>query len=659
LTPQAGASHADHSAITESSVPLLDAGATDPTSDEGDAALSIDSGEADQSATSEDPATTPEANDTEPTFDGDALGSAVPIGGIDPSSGAASGPFDGGDADPSANPEDPGAWLSQHLHMLHRLAADYHNDGLLLVRFLDVDAETGEESILTDWLKYEDFDVLAGMGHFEKANVNTPKRMVSAIMELTAGERRHVSAPLAVMDYNLSAGSWGDSDYIVAVLGVVAHLEGVADYNDQLPLHPDYVLGCGDQVQAFFLLDEPATVAEAEPVAAAVRDFAKCRPTIVDVAHGWWVPGTVRWRVKGPEPVQVIKSWDGASRTSLADLRAALGLPEPKVPSATVALTKQQWDVEDDEEEFEADPWPKSLGAAAFHGLAGEFVDTVFPHSEADQAALLLQFLTPFGNAIGRDPHALVEDHHHAGNLFVAIVGASGTSRKGTSWGRSYDVYKRADPDWAGHCIMNGLSTGEGLIHQVRDPIEKRERVKGKEEGDQDSYQTVVIDNGVDDKRLLVVEPELARTFRVMTRDGNTLSAVMRMAWDGADPPSGPRRARRWLRQPVPVRLRTAFEVPAGGRGIGEGRPGEAGREAAQRARDRAQDRPRAARRRGARAVGGDVPRAVAGPARPSRRRDSSCRSPGAPAVSDLRLAGWVEQGADRAPRSGARGVAL
>jgi hypothetical protein len=160
-------------------------------------------------------------------------------------------------------------------------------------------------------------------------------------------------------------------------------------------------------------------------------------------------------------------------------------------------------------------------------------VDTIFPHSEADEAALLLQFLTAFGNAVGRDPHALVEDHRHAGNLFVAIVGASGTSRKGTSWSRSSELYKRADPAWARHCIMNGLSTGEGLIHQVRDPIEKRERVKGKEEGDEDSYQTVVVDDGVEDKRLLVVEPELGRTFRVMTRDGNTLSAVMRMAWDG------------------------------------------------------------------------------------------------------------------------------
>jgi hypothetical protein len=135
-------------------------------------------------------------------------------------------------------------------------------------------------------------------------------------------------------------------------------------------------------------------VAEAEPVAKAVRDFAKCCPTTVDLAHSWWVPGTVRWSVKGLEPVQVIKPWDGESRTSLADLRAALGLPEPKAPTATVGgsviPTKQQWDVEEDEEEeeeeeFKADPWPKPLGAAAFHGLAGEFVETVFPHSEAER----------------------------------------------------------------------------------------------------------------------------------------------------------------------------------------------------------------------------------------------------------------------------------
>ena len=49
--------------------------------------------------------------------------------------------------------------------------------------------------------------------------------------------------------------------------------------------------------------------------------------------------------------------------------------------------------------------WPASLAADAFHGLAGTFVRTVEPHSEADPAALLLQFLVAFGSAAGREPH--------------------------------------------------------------------------------------------------------------------------------------------------------------------------------------------------------------------------------------------------------------
>jgi hypothetical protein len=42
----------------------------------------------------------------------------------------------------------------------------------------------------------------------------------------------------------------------------------------------------------------------------------------------------------------------------------------------------------------------------------------------------------------------------------------------------------------------------------------------------------VVEDAGIQDKRLLVVEPELGSTLRVIGREGNTLSPVIRQAWD-------------------------------------------------------------------------------------------------------------------------------
>jgi hypothetical protein len=45
----------------------------------------------------------------------------------------------------------------------------------------------------------------------------------------------------------------------------------------------------------------------------------------------------------------------------------------------------------------------------------------------------------------------------------------------------------------------------------------------------------MVVDEGVADKRLLALAPEFGRVLRVMARDGNTLSAVLREAWDGGD----------------------------------------------------------------------------------------------------------------------------
>ena len=37
-----------------------------------------------------------------------------------------------------------------------------------------------------------------------------------------------------------------------------------------------------------------------------------------------------------------------------------------------------------------------------------------------------------------------------------------------------------------------------------------------------------IVDPGIEDKRLWVVESEFATTLRVMQRDGNTLTAIVR-----------------------------------------------------------------------------------------------------------------------------------
>jgi hypothetical protein len=123
--------------------------------------------------------------------------------------------------------------------------------------------------------------------------------------------------------------------------------------------------------------------------------------------------------------------------------------------------------------------WPV-MANAAYHGLAGNVVKTIEPHSEADPFALLIQFLTLAGNVFGREPFRQVESDHHHTNLFSVLVGTSSKGRKGTSFSRVRAVAKHADEIWAGDRIKGGLSSGEGLINEVRD---ERQEWDKKENG--------------------------------------------------------------------------------------------------------------------------------------------------------------------------------
>lgn len=46
--------------------------------------------------------------------------------------------------------------------------------------------------------------------------------------------------------------------------------------------------------------------------------------------------------------------------------------------------------------------WPAAPQAAVYHGLAGEIVSTIAPHTEADPVTILSQLLVAFGAAVGR-----------------------------------------------------------------------------------------------------------------------------------------------------------------------------------------------------------------------------------------------------------------
>jgi len=149
---------------------------------------------------------------------------------------------------------------------------------------------------------------------------------------------------------------------------------------------------------------------------------------------------------------------------------------------------------------------PPSLPDSALYGTVGEIVRRILPHTEADPAALYAQLLCGLGNLIGPSPYFLADGSRHRTNLFTIICGRTAKARKGTSWAQAKNILDVVDSQWFANRVETGIVSGEGIT-QVFD------------------------DDG--DKRLLLVEGEFAQVLQVMKREGNTVSVLLRQAWDG------------------------------------------------------------------------------------------------------------------------------
>lgn len=147
-----------------------------------------------------------------------------------------------------------------------------------------------------------------------------------------------------------------------------------------------------------------------------------------------------------------------------------------------------------------------SLPDAALYGPAGEIVRRILPHTEADPAALYAQLLVGLGNLIGPSPYFVADGSRHRANLFAIICGRTAKARKGTSWAQVRNILDEVDAIWLSMRVKSGIVSGEGITQVF--------------EGD-------------DDKRLLLQEGEFAQVLQVMKREGNTVSVLLRQAWDG------------------------------------------------------------------------------------------------------------------------------
>ena len=88
------------------------------------------------------------------------------------------------------------------------------------------------------------------------------------------------------------------------------------------------------------------------------------------------------------------------------------------------------------------------LASYAFHGLAGDVVRTVDPHTESDPMATLINFLVAYGNIIGDSAHFVAGAKKHPARIFAVVVGASGKGRKGTSITPIRLLFQAIEPEW-------------------------------------------------------------------------------------------------------------------------------------------------------------------------------------------------------------------
>lgn len=177
-------------------------------------------------------------------------------------------------------------------------------------------------------------------------------------------------------------------------------------------------------------------------------------------------------------------------------------------------------------------PWP-TLASEALYGLPGNIVRSIDPFTEADPVSVLIHLLVAFGNVIGSGAHAAVQDDLHPARIFAVVIGESSKGRKGTSWSTPRELFRRVDCRWAEDRIRSGLSSGEGLIYHVRDELKKT--IPVKKGGRIIDYEEEIIDSGESDKRLLCIESEFSSMLKIMGREGNSLSGVVRQAWDSGN----------------------------------------------------------------------------------------------------------------------------
>ncbi len=194
--------------------------------------------------------------------------------------------------------------------------------------------------------------------------------------------------------------------------------------------------------------------------------------------------------------------WQKRRASMIADMNAAKSMPTDNGDDADVPTLS-----------------PPTATPAMFYGLAGEVGRAAANGTEVNPVAAMGYYMTMVSAAIGRDLYLAVGNTFHHCRLFACHVGRTSRGRKGDAQGAGRRIRSAIDNvfEELGHHHSGGLSSREGLAGAIQDP-------KGED-----------AESGTLDKRLFVVESEFSNTLAQGKREGNTLTAALRDAWDGSD----------------------------------------------------------------------------------------------------------------------------
>jgi len=161
------------------------------------------------------------------------------------------------------------------------------------------------------------------------------------------------------------------------------------------------------------------------------------------------------------------------------------------------------------------------------YGIAGQVVRKAAEYNEAHPAGMYLDFLVSMGSIFGRHAYFNVNSTAHYTNEFMARIGLSSESRKGSGRDAIDEILKLVDSKWYVERVKGGFGSAQAIISELKDAVEQQ--VFSKKTG---LFKTVNVP-GVTDKRLCVREGELASVFQLAGMPDSRADIVLRDGWDG------------------------------------------------------------------------------------------------------------------------------